>query len=557
MFCFKAADRRRETLQPVEKEALAAVWGCERFWLYLCGRPFVLVTDNRAVQLIFANTTNRPPARIERMALRLTQFDYIIQHRPGKDNIADYYSRHPGQASASAFLEEVKSEQYINMIAQAALPSTITLDQIIKTTSQDPEIMSLVTWCTNGTKSELPSKLSGYKAVSHELNVTSNGILLRGQRIIIPELLRSKIVDIAHKGHQGITKTKALIRSKVWFPNMDKMVEEKINNCHICQSIGSKQIYAPMKLSDMPDRAWQQVSGDFFGPMSDGKYWFVNHCDYSRWATVDEINSCSYECVKPVLEKLFTTFGTPEIYKTDNGSPFQSYNFANFADAWGLHHRKITPLWPRANAEVESFMKKLGKVLKIAGISGLDKNHELQTFLRVYRDTPHTTTKISPAMLMLGRSISSGIPQVHDKLQDFNKLAEYHRQARENDKHGKESMRIENDKRLKTRERNISVGSRVLVKWNKTGKAQSVWDPTAYTVTYTNGTLITATRHNHTITRNSSFFKLFHCDDEYDTPRPTHQPSRNASSPATTTSPDSTAQIVSERRAEEHVATSS
>jgi hypothetical protein len=35
-----------------EKEALAAVWGPERFWLYLMGKKFTLVTDNRAVQLI-------------------------------------------------------------------------------------------------------------------------------------------------------------------------------------------------------------------------------------------------------------------------------------------------------------------------------------------------------------------------------------------------------------------------------------------------------------------------------------------------------------------------
>jgi hypothetical protein len=47
-----------------EKEALAAVWGCERFWLYLFGKPFKLVTDNRAVQLIFNSTTSKPPARI-------------------------------------------------------------------------------------------------------------------------------------------------------------------------------------------------------------------------------------------------------------------------------------------------------------------------------------------------------------------------------------------------------------------------------------------------------------------------------------------------------------
>ena len=62
-----------------EKEALAAVYGCERFWLYLFGSQFRLVTDNRAVQLIFGHSVARPPARIERWALRLTQFGYEVR----------------------------------------------------------------------------------------------------------------------------------------------------------------------------------------------------------------------------------------------------------------------------------------------------------------------------------------------------------------------------------------------------------------------------------------------------------------------------------------------
>ena len=37
-----------------EKEALALVWSCERLELYLLGRRFTLITDNRAVQLIYS-----------------------------------------------------------------------------------------------------------------------------------------------------------------------------------------------------------------------------------------------------------------------------------------------------------------------------------------------------------------------------------------------------------------------------------------------------------------------------------------------------------------------
>ena len=70
--------------------------------------------------------------------------------------------------------------------------------------------------------------------------------------------------------------------------------------------------------------------------------------------------------MKPVLDNLFSTFGAPETYKTDNWSPFQSHRFMDFAKKWGFKHRRVTPEWPRANGKAESFMKKLGTVLKTA-----------------------------------------------------------------------------------------------------------------------------------------------------------------------------------------------
>ena len=48
-----------------------------------------------------------------------------------------------------------------------------------------------------------------------ELGVTENGILLPGHRVAIPVTMRRKVVQIAHEGHQGLVKTKSLLRAKV------------------------------------------------------------------------------------------------------------------------------------------------------------------------------------------------------------------------------------------------------------------------------------------------------------------------------------------------------
>jgi hypothetical protein len=496
-----------------EKEALAAVWGCERFWLYVVGKHFTLVTDNRAVQLILTSTKSRPPARIERMALRLSQFDFTVKHCPGKTNVADYYSRHPCAAGTSSFLEEAKTEQYARMIVSSIVPDAMTVEEVAQESRKDPDVRALVDLVSTAADvRRLPDHLSAYKRVYDELSTTKDGILMRGQRLIVPASLREKIVALSHVGHQGIVKSKALVRAHVWFPGLDKLVEKRVQQCRSCQAIGHKPQFEPMQPSNMPERVWQELSGDFFSPMADGNYLFVNHCDYSRWASVDSIRSTSFDQTKPVLEKLFATFGVPVTYKTDNGPPFQSGDFRAFAKSWGFQHRKVTPLWPRANAEVESFMKKLGKIVKTAKLTGRSVMQELQDFMMAYRATPHTTTKVPPAVLMLGRQMNTRIPNAHYDLD----AGEYHRIARENDNLAKQRMKTEYDRRMRAQESSISIGSRVLVQQGQPRKNVSILDPEPYTVVGINGSMVTAQRRGHNITRNSSFFKVVHWHDDSD-----------------------------------------
>ena len=104
------------------------------------------------------------------------------------------------------------------------------------------------------------------------------------------------------------------------------MTEQQVKQCRECQANSDRQVYEPLKPSKMPERPWQSVSADFFGPTPGGWYWFVNICDHSNWASVEKIRATSEEQVEPVLDRLFETFVALEVYKTDNGSPFQSHH---------------------------------------------------------------------------------------------------------------------------------------------------------------------------------------------------------------------------------------
>ena len=78
-----------------EREALAVVWGCEHFNIFTYGAAYTIGTDHRPRLGIWQKPD--PPLRIARWALRLQHYDIRLQYRCGRDNPADYMSRHPAK----------------------------------------------------------------------------------------------------------------------------------------------------------------------------------------------------------------------------------------------------------------------------------------------------------------------------------------------------------------------------------------------------------------------------------------------------------------------------
>ena len=59
----------------------------------------------------------------------------------------------------------------------------------------------------NGSLSNDP-KVQPFKTIFSELCTSTDGIILRGERIIMPASLQSRCIDLAHEGHLGVVKTK-------------------------------------------------------------------------------------------------------------------------------------------------------------------------------------------------------------------------------------------------------------------------------------------------------------------------------------------------------------
>ena len=131
----------------------------------------------------------------------------------------------------------------------------------------------------------------------------------------------------------------------------------------------------------------------------------------------------------------------------------------------------------------------------------------MYTFLRNYRATPHTATKMPPATAMIGREINIGLPQISN-----GKTTAIQRPVKANDVAAKQSMKTYADEHRHTRHANITIGDKVLIMEKRNGRKS--FSPNIYTVMRKTGSQIRAQREQHVVTSNSSFFKVVHCREE-------------------------------------------
>ena len=323
-----------------EREMLAVVWATEHYHLYLYGAKFAVITDHKPLLGIFKSHKPTSP-RIDRWKLRLMSYNYEIIYRPGKDdaNPADFISRHPDKATP--FPDNI-AENYVNYLCNNIIPKAMTLSEVQKETKNDSTLQKLSQAVETNHWSD--PEIQRYKNVKDELSVC-DGLIIRGTRLVLPKSLQHQAVELAHTGHQGIVKTKRLLREKVWFPSIDRMVQERIKNCIPCQAAtqGTMPKPEPLNMTPLPKAPWCEIAIDFVGPFPSGEVLLVVIDEFSRFPEVEILHSTTANAVIPKLDCIFSRQGIPKVVKSDNGPPFNSNEFAKFASFLGFEHRKVTP----------------------------------------------------------------------------------------------------------------------------------------------------------------------------------------------------------------------
>ncbi|CAG2207858.1 unnamed protein product [Mytilus edulis] len=300
-------------------------------------------------------------------------------------------------------------------------------------------------------------------------------LVLRGTRIVIPISLREQVLQLAHEGHPGIVVMKTRLRSKVWWPGIDKSIEKFCRSCYGCQLVSQPSKPEPLKRTELPSAPWQHLAADLLGPLPSNHYMFVLVDYYSRYFEVAVTKNISSENITSLISKFCLTHGLPLSIHTDNGPQFVSQHFKNFMSEHGIVHHRTTPLWPQANGEVERQNRSIMKRVKIAQAEGRDWKLELSKFLIMYRSTAHSTTGVSPSELLFGRKIRTKLPELIDyNINDF--------EVRDRDAEQKEKGKIYADKRRGACESDIRVDDQVLVRQDRGNKMSTPFVPSPFKV---------------------------------------------------------------------------
>ena len=401
-FASRTLNKAERKYSQIDKEALALVWGVKKFHLYLFGRHFTLVTDHEPLTSIFNPKKGIPAmtiARLQRYALFLAGFDYSIEYKSTTQHgNADGLSRLPLECGENK--ETVDPAEIFQVSQMEMLP--VSSDMIRREIQKDPTLSLVLEYAKRGWPTDCKKEVEPFYRRKEEITI-QDGCLMWGSRVIIPSKLQNQVLDELHEGHLGIVKMKALARSYMWWPTIDKSIEQLAKRCEGCQRVQNNPKIAPLHPWEWPARPWQRIHIDFAGPFL-GRMFLIAIDAYSKWPEVIPMSSTSTDRTIEELRTMFSRNGIPEQLVSDNGPQFTAVEFTTFTRINGIKHIKSAPYHPATNGLAERFVQTFKQGMRASNSNKFSSN-KLANFLLAYRTAPHTTTGESPSMLFMGRNI--------------------------------------------------------------------------------------------------------------------------------------------------------
>ena len=278
----RTATKSERNYSQIEKEALGIVFGVQKCHKYLYGQPFHLFTDHKPLVTVLGPKTAVPTlaaARMQRWAVILQAYNYQVEYRSSAEHAnVDALSCLPCDNSP---MDEEAEMFFFSGLDELPVNSK----DIRRDNWRDPVLArileyTLIGWPNHVTDEELKPY------ITHQNELTADqGCVLWGMHVIIPSLLRNRLLRELHEERPAIVATKAFARSYLWWPNLDAEIELMVQNCEVCQYNTIQYLWR------WPTRVWQRVYIDF--PEKEGNNFLGLVDSHSRWIEVASTTSTS------------------------------------------------------------------------------------------------------------------------------------------------------------------------------------------------------------------------------------------------------------------------
>jgi hypothetical protein len=401
VFASRALTATEKNYAQIEKECLAIVFAAEKFDTYLYGKQHILVeSDHKPLETIFKKSILTAPKRLQRMLLRLQRYRLNVKFKQGSEMyIADCLSRDgQGLITKDPFQQELEQ---ICMLEHLKV-SKDRVDQIRKHTTRDTSLLTLQDVVLAGwpeTREETPASIRQYWNHRDEITL-QDGIIFKGNKIIIPASMRREMVIKTHETHLGIEACLRRARDTIYWPGMNAEIKEAVQNCTVCAEHMPQNRKEPLMTHEYPKRPWGKIAADLCTHKQDHYVVIVDY--YSDYIEMEPVDNTMAGTIIEVFKRTFARHGIPEIVHTDNGPPFDSQEMRRFAQEWEFELTSSSPGNSRSNGKAEAAVKIIKGFLK--------KSPDKWKALLNWRNTPTEGLGSSPVQRLMSRRTKTGLP---------------------------------------------------------------------------------------------------------------------------------------------------
>ena len=219
-------------------------------------------TDHQPLTSIWKKTKVTSSPRLQRLLLRLAQYDVHIEYLRGKEKvIADALSRvtsiksrHTDYTDSLRNIEKIP----VHQITQIAPASPERLQELREATERDPSLKLLAKTVHEGWPKvikDCPHSIQSYWYFRDEITC-EDGILYKGTRLIIPKSERASTLRVLHMGHYAVDKMSLRARETVYWPGISEDIRHTYHHCHICAKFTRTQQRETLQFIETPQTTW-------------------------------------------------------------------------------------------------------------------------------------------------------------------------------------------------------------------------------------------------------------------------------------------------------------